>query len=235
MVQQSFSSGYKFRPVLCINAVTGEAWFAGGKIHLERNGNVTVEGTIKAKTLFRSCQSLMLSHGNTDSFAANNYICDLKLYMQGKFKNSDGSYSEITPQFTELPDVLFVGCRVSYTSANAYTLRLPRPENYQGRMIDIYGEQNMGLTVNASGSVTGYSYSVVHLTCAEDGQSGSAACFIYPFSTTPRDAIFYFNDRYYGDEVHYAHLQLISTYINNRWLWAVINRDNCHATNFDFN
>ena len=235
MVQQSFSSGYKFRPVLCINAVTGEAWFAGGKIHLERNGNVTVEGTIKAKTLFRSCQSLMLSHGNTDSFASHSYICDLKLYMQGKFKNSDGSYSEITPQFTELPDVLFIGCRVPYSQSNAYTINLPRPENYQGRMIDIYGEQNMGLTVNASGIVTGYSYSVVHLQCAEDGQSGSAACFVYPFSTTPRDAVFYFNDKYYGDEVHYAHIQLISSYINNRWLWAVINRDYCHATNFDFN
>ena len=207
---------------------------ANGDVHV-KSGDVDVSGTIRAKTLFRSYQSLMLSHGNTDSFAANDYICDLHLYMQGKFKNNDGTYSEITPQFTELPDVLFVGCRVTYSQSNVYTLNLPRPENYQGRMIDIYGEQNMGLTVNASGSVTGYSYSVVHLQCHEDGQTGNAACFVYPFSSTPRDAMFYFNDRYYGDEVHYAHIQLVSSYIGGRWLWAVVNRDYCHATNFDFN
>ena len=202
------------------------------------------EGTVRAKTLFRNYHHLMLSHGETDTFVSHEYLCDLSLYMQGKIKNSDGTYSELTPEFRELPDVLFIGCRTPYddTDSQGYAIRLPRPENYQGRMLDIYGEQNMGLTVNAAGAVTGHAYAVVHLNCCEEGQSGDSACFMYPFSTTPRDATFYFNDSFYGDDVNYAHIQLISSYMcvdayNNiwRWLWVVTNKEHCRVTNFDFN
>lgn len=36
-------SGYKFRPARCINALTGEEWLAGGKVHVDGNGNVTMQ------------------------------------------------------------------------------------------------------------------------------------------------------------------------------------------------
>lgn len=45
---------YKFRPMKCINAKSGEEWAAGGNVHFHADGSVDVNGTIKTNNLFKS-------------------------------------------------------------------------------------------------------------------------------------------------------------------------------------
>ena len=42
----------KFRPVKCVNALTGEEWLAGGSVHLSPVGDASFEGTVKARNLY---------------------------------------------------------------------------------------------------------------------------------------------------------------------------------------
>ena len=48
------STSYKFRPMKCINAMSGEEWASGGNVHFSDNGDVDINGTIRTKNLYRS-------------------------------------------------------------------------------------------------------------------------------------------------------------------------------------
>jgi len=43
MAETSPSTGYYFRPMKLVNAVTGEEWMAGGKVHVDSGGNMTIQ------------------------------------------------------------------------------------------------------------------------------------------------------------------------------------------------
>lgn len=52
------ATGYKFRPAKVINALTGEEWMAGGKVHVSQGGdvtmqNVTIEGSMMTHKVAR--------------------------------------------------------------------------------------------------------------------------------------------------------------------------------------
>ena len=40
MAEKVPATGYKFRPTKCINALTGEEWMAGGRVHVSKDGDV---------------------------------------------------------------------------------------------------------------------------------------------------------------------------------------------------
>ena len=40
MAEKVPATGYKFRPTKCINALTGEEWLAGGKVHVSKGGDM---------------------------------------------------------------------------------------------------------------------------------------------------------------------------------------------------
>lgn len=46
------SGNYKFRPMKVINAESGEEWMAGGNIHMEANGSVTMQNAIVKNGIF---------------------------------------------------------------------------------------------------------------------------------------------------------------------------------------
>lgn len=48
------STSYKFRPMKCINAMSGEEWASGGNVHFSDNGDVDINGTIRTANLYRS-------------------------------------------------------------------------------------------------------------------------------------------------------------------------------------
>ena len=40
MAERTPAAGYKFRPAKCIDAMTGEEWMAGGRVHVDKDGNM---------------------------------------------------------------------------------------------------------------------------------------------------------------------------------------------------
>ena len=95
------SGEYKFRPMKCINAKTGEEWSAGGNVHMSSSGDVTVEGDIIAKTLIAGDLNGLniTTTSNTISFNFGNdsraYFINDSNGMQLMIKDSNGDWQKI--------------------------------------------------------------------------------------------------------------------------------------------
>ena len=51
MAETKPDAGYKFRPVKCFNALTGEEWSANGNVHTDASGNVILKNALFANSL----------------------------------------------------------------------------------------------------------------------------------------------------------------------------------------
>lgn len=121
-----------FRPVRCVNAATGEEWTAGGNMHVSGSGNLEVEGTIRAKNLYRNV--CVFVDGGT-YFNRNG---------ERWFYNPTTKLYELSPESTSGKeqcvydaDIIFMlGRGASGWNTNEPVL-LPRAEDFPGKMVEV--------------------------------------------------------------------------------------------------
>lgn len=121
-----------FRPEKVVNAVTGEEWMAGGKVHVGADGGVTVEGTILARNLYRNV--CVFVDGGT-YFNRNG---------ERWFYNSTTKLYELSPESTSGKEqcvydadiILMLGRGASGWNTNEPVL-LPRAEDFPGKMVEV--------------------------------------------------------------------------------------------------
>ncbi len=158
----------RFRPMKVVNAATGEEWFAGGKVHVGADGDVTVEGTIKAKNLYRNL--CLFSSGGTYSNQWH-YVSGTSDWIS-RHGLSEGDYIEITDEMRAESD--FNSANLVATTYDADIVQmvpnasagdpwanmpcLPRPEDFPGKVVEFNGwshttsEQRMIIGVVGSGN-----------------------------------------------------------------------------------
>jgi hypothetical protein len=123
---------YLFRPVKVVNAATGEEWLAGGKVHVGADGGVTVEGTIRAKNLYRNV--CVFVDGGT-YFNRNG---------ERWFYNPTTKLYELSPESTSGKEqcvydadiIIMLGRGASGWNTNEPVL-LPRAEDFPGKMVEV--------------------------------------------------------------------------------------------------
>ena len=213
------NTGYKsltmFRPVKVVNAATGEEWLAGGKVHVGADGGVTVEGTIRAKNLYRNL--CLFSNGvySTEVF----YISSLNDWSRTK-GYAVGDYIIGRPDANAEPDFSSVGMVLcSYdadiiqmvpTSNNSWDssnpLRLPAPKDFPGKVVEITGWSRTTSEVNMYvGSVMG---SVSSMCLAVDISNGkfvpaeTATVIAIRTGTTTRFMSMMLNGNYYWTKLN---------------------------------
>lgn len=204
-----------FRPVKVVNAATGEEWLAGGKVHVGADGGVTVEGTIRAKNLYRNL--CLFSNGvySTEVY----YISSLNDWSRTK-GYAVGDYIIGRPDANAEPDFSSVGMVLcSYdadiiqmvpTSNNSWDssnpLRLPAPKDFPGKVVEITGWSRTTSEVNMYvGSVMG---SVSSMCLAVEVSGGkfvpaeTATVIAIKTGTTTRFMSMMLNGNYYWTKLN---------------------------------
>lgn len=204
-----------FRPVKVVNAATGEEWLAGGKVHVGADGGVTVEGTIRAKNLYRNL--CLFSNGvySTEVY----YISSLNDWSRAK-GYAVGDYIIGRPDANAEPDFSSVGMVLcSYdadiiqmvpTSNNSWDssnpLRLPAPKDFPGKVVEITGWSRTTSEVNMYvGSVMG---SVSSMCLAVEVSGGkfvpaeTATVIAIKTGTTTRFMSMMLNGNYYWTKLN---------------------------------
>lgn len=117
---------YKFRPMKCIDALTGEEWAAGGNVHFSETGNAEFSGILKAKELFhRICVHSGIDNPNGDN--------SKRYYPNGIY---DGYGT--TPN-TGAADIVYHSAQSHGSqSENSPEIYLPDPATCQGKVVEIY-------------------------------------------------------------------------------------------------
>lgn len=117
------TGNYKFRPMKCINALTGEEWMAEGKVHVDADGNVEVTGVIRATTLYQS------------------FIDYNPLWGSGQYVTEISASELLSDIGGTLPNILWISSRdVESHREDLYTafeIHLPNPSLYDGHQIEI--------------------------------------------------------------------------------------------------
>lgn len=182
MVSSTPSSGYKFRPMKCINALTGEEWAAGGNVHFDSDGNVDVSGTIRAKNLFHGvcvngmeeyayCYISFIDYLNSDD--------DLSVYADnfnvGKYYTDDdirqltddnvGIEAQGLTRCTYDADIVIVPNR--YNNSSTRYVYLPRAQDFAGKVVEVYD----------NAYANGYTMGDIVVRAVADGKFGSG---VYP-------------------------------------------------------
>lgn len=139
-----------FRPAKVVNAVTGEEWMAGGKVHVTGDGDVTIEGTVKAKNLYHGvCVFIEGGIYSTQWY----YVAGTSDWISSKGL-SVGDYVEITDAMRAeayfestnlLPctydaDVISMNPNGSAnwgSSNDAKTVLLPDPKDFPGKIVEV--------------------------------------------------------------------------------------------------
>lgn len=134
------ASGYRFRPSKCINALTGEEWAAGGKVHFSANGDVQVTGEVLATRLQRT---LNLGDGQKvwkHTWSQSGVTYDETFFPSGEYDvggfwdPEEGDHLLSQEYFGNYDaDILYIGSH----NAN-YTVMLPPPSLCVNRIIELY-------------------------------------------------------------------------------------------------
>lgn len=204
-----------FRPVKVVNAATGEEWMSGGKVHVSADGDVTVEGTIRAKNLYRNL--CLFSNGvySTEVF----YISSLNDWSRTK-GYAVGDYIIGRPDANVEPDFSSDGMvlctydadiiQMVPTSNNSWDssnpLRLPAPKDFPGKVVEITGWSRTTSEVNMYvGSVMG---SVSSMCLAVEVSGGkfvpaeTATVIAIKTGTTTRFMSMILNGNYYWTKLN---------------------------------
>ena len=144
---------YLFRPMRVVDALTGEEWLAGGKVHVGADGGVEVEGTIRAMNLYHGVRTVMNGVPDEEWKFITNYddlteaqkaALGYSRYMKDRpaaLDNVTLNWSKIT---TYAADIVLLKDNGTTVWPDNTEVCLPLASDFQGKMIEVYHTMTAG-------------------------------------------------------------------------------------------
>lgn len=154
-VGNSYIGGFsqmKFRPMRVVNALTGEEWIAGGKLHVDRNGDMVMRNIAVNDAVMRNIavndaiiQGSLMFHkvvheASSNGLALANSTTDIHTTMKADIFIVSRNYSIFHISFP--PAYLFpgAGVKIVITKAITYEMTITRLDREEAEYEDNWGE-----------------------------------------------------------------------------------------------